>query len=593
VSHPKAAAPIDASAIRVQLQRVLASPEFANAERMRRFLQLCVSEALDGRAAHLKEYTIGISVFDRPPSFDPGMDPIVRVEARRLRAKLEKYYSGEGRGDRIVIELPKGRYAAQFRRRDEAARSSPQQTNTIAVLPFQNLSPSPDGRYFSDGLTWELIHQLTRIGGLSVVAWNSAEQVRESPNALAAAARLKAGSVLTGSVRQSGGRLRIIAQLIDGATGVYLWSETYDRELQDIFAIEDDIARAIVSHLRARLATDSRVAKPTSHHNLEAYQLYLNGRAHWNQRTREGLLRSVECFRRAIEIDSNFALGYAGIADAHSLMADYGLGHPCDVVPIAKQAALRALEIDPSLGEAHCSLGLLAGMYEWNWAESERHFRRALELNPGYATAHHWLATDLLGVSGRFDEALEEVDIARRLDPLSGIISEGRGYMLMLARRYEESAEHYKSMAAADPSFHKLYTSLGRTLIQMGRYDDAIEQLEKGRQLAGGDLPAVMGALGQAYALKGERAEAARILSALEEVGRARYVPSTCFAILHIGLREHDRAIEWLERGLEQHELPMCNLAAHPVYDPLRGRPEFRVMLQRLGLTETRHFFSS
>ncbi len=585
MSHPTPATSLDPSAIRLHLQRVLASPDFVHAERMRRFLQLSVDESLAGRSAQLKEYTIGVSVFDRPTSFDPGSDPIVRVEARRLRSKLDRYYTGEGRADRLIIELPKGRYAAQFRRRDDAgAAPGVQNANTIAVLPFQNLSPSPDGRFFSDGLTWELIHQLTRVRGLSVVAWNSVEQVRESTNPVAIAARLKAGSVLTGSVRQAEERLRIIAQLIDGTTGVYLWSETYDRELKDIFAIEDDIARAIVSRFEAQLAGGGYAAAPAPHHNLAAYQLYLNGRAHSNQRTREGLLRSVECFRRATEIDSNFALAYAGLAEAHALMADYGAGYPHEVVPVAKRSALRALAIDPSLGEAHCSLAYLAGLYEWKWEESEQHYLRALELNPGYATAHHWFATDLLGVMCRFDEALEEVEIARRLDPLSGIINEGRGYLLMLARRYEDSLEHFRNMAAADPSFHKFYTSLGRTLIQMGRYDEAIEQLEKGGRLAGGDVPTIMSAAGQAYALKGNRAEATRLLKALEDLERTRYIPSTCFVIVNIGLGEYDRAIARLERGVERHELSMCHLLSHPVYDPLRNRPEFNRMLQQLGL---------
>jgi tetratricopeptide (TPR) repeat protein len=176
------------------------------------------------------------------------------------------------------------------------------------------------------------------------------------------------------------------------------------------------------------------VVRPPSKYNLEAYRFYLSGRAHWNQRTREGLLRSIESFRRATEIDANFALGFAGIADGNTLIADYGLGYPADFVPAAKAAALRALEIDPSLGEAHCSLALLTGMYEWRWVEAEQHFRRALNLSPGYATAHHWFGADLLSILGRFDEGLNEIEIARQLDPLSGIISEGRGYLLLLVR---------------------------------------------------------------------------------------------------------------------------------------------------------------
>ena len=574
----------DVQAIRAQLQRILASSGFVHAERMRRFLQLAVTEALEGRAGQLKEYTIGVSVFDRPPAFDPAVDPLVRVEARRLRAKLEKYYEGEGRGDRIVIELPKGGYAACFRFRETDAPTPAQAPNSIAVLPFQNVGVAPDGQYFSDGLTWELIHQLTRVEGISVVAWNSAAQVRESSDVLSAGARLKAATVLTGSVRQARDRLRIIAQLIDVHSGVYLWSETYDRKLEDIFAIEDDIARSIVSRLQTRLAVAGDVVKPASSYNLEAYQLYLKGRALWNQRTSDGLNGSLHYFEKATEVDGMFALGYAGIADAYALLADYGHAFPAELVPVAKRAALRALEIDPSLGEAHCSLAFLTANYEWKWREGEVHFRRALALNPGYATAHHWLGTDVLALVGRFDEALRENELAQRLDPLSPIIGESPGYMLLLTRRYQEAEQYYRDLAATFPSFYKAHTALGRTLLQMGRFDEAILELERGRRLGGGDFSSILGAMGQAHALNGNRDEAVRLLGTLEEISRARFVPATCFALIHLGLGDKKRALERLRRGVDQHELSVCALAVHPAYDSLRDEPEFRVLLERMGL---------
>ncbi len=571
-------------AIRLQLARILASTEFVNAERMRRFLRLIVTEAIEGRSSRLKEYAIGVEVFDRPISFDPGADPIVRVEARRLRSKLEHYYESKGRQDSIVIELPKGRYAPVFRRRDEGALGvAAQVPNTIAVLPFQNLSVSPDGQFFSDGLTWELIHQLTRIEGISVVAWTSSSQVRESADVIAAGAKLKAGTVLTGSVRQAGDRLRIVAQLLSTSTGVYLWSETYDRRLEDIFAIQDDIAHAIVSRLEVGLGLARRPVRAATSYNLEAYQMYLHGRAHWNQRTLSGIQRSIEYFRRANAIDPLFALPHAGLADAHALLADYGYERPADVIPTAKSAALRALELDPSLAEAHSSLGLLSALYEWKWAEAEAHFRRALQLNPGYATAHHWLSTDLLALVGRLDEGFTEIDVAHQLDPLSPIIHEGRGYLYMLARRYEESAAHHRLMRAAHPNFYKSYTSLGRTLLQMGLYREAIEHLQKAREM-GGELPSILGAMGQAYGLEGNSAEATRILNRLNEMSRGRYVPSTCFALVHLGLGERERALEWLELGIDQREFPLTSVGTHPAYDSLRQEPRFRMILERLGL---------
>jgi TolB-like protein len=418
--------------IRAQLRRMLASREFAGSERMQRFLRFAVSECLAGKTETLKEYTIGIEVFDRPASFDAATDPIVRVEARRLRAKLERYYGGEGRADEIVIELPKGGYTPRFRHRTvEDHRGAAEAGNRIAVLPFQNLTTGADSSYFTDGLTWELLHRLTRTEGLAVVAWNSAVQVRDTESAAAAGEKLKANAVLTGSVRQSHDRLRIVAQLIDVASGVYLWSETYDRRIQDLFSIQDDIAEAIVRRLSADFGSrPARERRPA--YNLDAYQLYLRGRAHWNQRTSADLRRSIDLFEHAIAIDSSFAPGYAGLADAKALLADYGVERPEAVMPAAKAAALRALEIDPTLEEAYCSLAFIATMFEWNWVEAEASYRRALELNPGYATAHHWLGCDLLALLGRLDEAMDEIEIAVELDPLSLIILEGRAYVRML-----------------------------------------------------------------------------------------------------------------------------------------------------------------
>jgi serine/threonine-protein kinase len=571
----------DNRAIGLQLSRILASREFSCAERMRRFLQLVVTETLGGRAGALKEYVIGVSVFDRPPSFDPGSDPIVRVEARRLRAKLENYYQGEGRGDSILIELPKGRYTPRFEARDTAPSTGRPAPKIITVLPFQNLGGSEEGRYFADGLIWELTHRLTAIVGLSVTAWNSAVQAGSGSDPMAAAATLKAAAVLTGSVRCAGGRVRIVAQLIDASSGFYLWSEVYDAALQDILAVQDDIASSIAARLQVGLGASP--SKPASY-NPQAFQLYLQGRAHCAQRTPEGLRRSLECFERATEIDANFARAWAGIADAYTLYAEYAVQHPSQAVPLAKRAALRALEIDSSLAEAHCSLGLILAFSDWKWSEAEAHFRRSLDLNPGYATAHHWFGSDLLPVLGRLDEALEELEIAHRLDPLSLIITEAIGYIHMLESRYDKSVEVYESIIRADPRFYKGHTALGRVLIQMGRYDEAINALKKGAELTG-LVPSILGAMGQAYALQGNEHEARNMLSELERLqASSRYVPATSFAIIQTGLGEYDRAIEWLRRGAEEQHLSVATAAIHPAYDRLRNAPGFRELIRTMGL---------
>ncbi len=583
---------IDPAEIRRQAERVLASRAFSSSGRMSRFLRFTVERTLEGRGGELKEYLLGVEIFDRDESsFDPRVDPIVRVEARRLRAKLKSFYENEGCCDRLIIDLPTGSYVPRFRVRESepaAAPAEPARGRTIALLPFANLSPDPDTDYFSDGLTEELIHALTKVEGLRVVAWNTASRLKDRQDDPATAGRqLNVAAVLAGSVRSAGGRLRVMARLIESATGYYLWSEIYDRQIEDLFAIQEEISRAIVGALRVRfIGAGAGQAMARTPSNLAAYNLYLKGRFHWNKRTREGLERSIEHFREAVAIDPSFAAGHVGVADAYTLMAEHGLALPSKVMPEAKAAALRALELDPLLGEAHASLGLIGSLYEWQWEEAGRHYRRAIELSPGYATARHWYACDYLALLGRTDEALAEMDIAIQLDPLSHVMHESLAYVLMLARRYEESLVQTEKVAELNPFFFKAYTHRGRIYIQMGRYAEAIELLEKGRALAP-DIPSLVGALGQAHGLAGHTAKARAVLDELAGMAKTVHVPHTAFAVTHLGLGEKERALDWLEAGCAAHSLAVAPLKVHPVYDELRGEPRFQALLRKIGLAST------
>jgi serine/threonine-protein kinase len=573
-----------AAEVRAQLRRILVSPEFASSQRMQRFLQLAVSETLAGHGGDLKEYRVGVEVFDRPASFDPSADPIVRVEARRLRDKLAKYYETAGRHDALLIELPKGCYVPVFRSRQiDARETAPAGSPRIAVLPFVNLTGSPEGADLADGLVWELIHGLTRMKQITVVAWNSAVQFRDDrqPDMSIVKQKLNVTSALAGSVRRSGGTMRVVAQLIDATMGVYLWSETYERRLEQAADIPREISDAIITTLQLRL-NEARLGQSRSY-NPDAYALYLRGRGEWGRRTESALRTSLESFRSAAELDPNLAAAYAGMADACTLLAEYGIEPPTEIVPHAKASALRALEIDPSLGEAHCSLGLVLAMNDWDWSAAETHFRRALELNPGYATTHHWFACDFLPIFGRLEEAWREVEIAVALDPLSGIIAEGKSFLYVLERRYEEAETQLRSIIASDPGFFKAYTSLGRVYIQMGRYADALAMLEKGRQMAG-DLPTILGATGQAYGLDGQVDRASEILAQLERMRESRYAPATCLALTHLGMGDRDRALRWIETGLDRRESSVVLLNTHPVYDGLRDHSEFERLVARLRL---------
>jgi serine/threonine-protein kinase len=576
--------------VREAVCKILASPVFANSARMSRFLHLAVERTLEQRGEELKEYVIGVEVFDRPPSFDPRIDPIVRVEARRLRAKLKTYYESLGSQDELIVSLPTGSYTPVFAWRQPADTAAPVSTptdNAIAVLPFVNLSTEPDSDYFSDGLTEELSHGLTRLEGLRVVAWRSAAYWKDRQQDLREIGRqLNVSSLVVGTVRRSGARLRVIAQLIDAATGQYLWSETYDRQVEDLFAIQQEISASIVRSLKLRLAgAPESAAGKASAHKIEIYDLYLRGRFHFNKRTEEGLDKAIQIFEQVIARDAEFAPAYSGLADALSLQVDFGMGPlaPRERMNRAKIAALRAIELDPTLAEAHTSLGSIVGLHEWNWPGAERHYRRAIELNPSYVTAHHWYASDYLVLMGRFDEAFAEMEIARRLDPLSPAINENVAHVLLLARRYDEALEKQLELQELDPFYYKCYTGMGRIYIQQGLYPQAIEVLSKGRSLAG-DVPFILGALGQAYALDGREADARAILAKLEAMACERYVPSNTFALIHCGLGEKECALEWLELGCRQTEVPISALGVHPAYDPLRSDPRFAAMVRRIGL---------
>jgi TolB-like protein len=581
--------------VRAHLEKVLASRLFARSTRLCRFLRFSVEESLAGNGGRLKEQIIGMEVFDRRSDYDPRIDPIVRVEARRLRAKLKAYYTSSGRGDLIMIGLPKGAYLPFFKTRAAAAQgprtalvaasgSALAPRKSIAVLPFANMMQGADDDYFSDGLTEELIHLLTRIPSLRVVAWSSTSKLRGREADLAGIRRqLRVGSVLRGSVRRTPERVRVTVQLIDSASGDYLWAETYDRGLENVFEIQGEIARAMVHTLRLKLTGLPQTETARRAPNVACYNLCLQGRFHANKRTAEGMRRSVERFEEAVLADELCAEAYAGLADAYSLLADYGLMSPAEAVPKARAAAERALELDPQSAEANVSLAFVRSSFEWRWEEAEVLYRAAIAVNPGYSHARHWFGVDFLSLLGRCQEALSEVRAAYDLDPLSLIIREGLGYVHMLCRDYPRSVAVYRELTDMDPTFYKGHSSLGRVLSLMGKYDLALAALERAREL-GGEVPSILGALGEVLARMGRVEEARACLHELTEVSQTRWVPAGCFAVLHIGLGDYPAALTFLETATDRREFSVTALKVHPLYDPLRSEPRFQRLLERVGL---------
>lgn len=581
---------IDPASIRNQLTRILTSALFADAQRMVRFLQFAVEETLCGNASRLKENVIGIHVFDRPPTYDPRLDPIVRVEARRLRDKLREYYERDGKTDEVIFELPKGRYSPVFRTRSEqiekpdepVQRMAPE--NSIAVLPFTNLNSDAETEFLCEGLTEDLVSALTRISDLRVSAWASAARVKSYEDSVDAARDLLGVSfVLRGSIRKTNERIRILAHLIDTSAKQYLWSESFDRGLQDIFAIQDEITRAIVIALRAKLVVRAgSIANVAESQNLESYQLCLKGRFHARERTFEGLRRSALCFEGAIRADPSSASAYAGLADTLTLHAEYGVADGPTAIRKAKLAVEKGLTLNPASAEAQASYGLLLTLHDWAWEEAEAAFRRSFQLNPSYAPARHWYGIDHLAMLGRFNEAETELEKAMDLDPLSLILMEAWAYLSFLRRNYDESVDRYGQIISKDPSFHRPYGSIGRALLHAGQTARAIEMLEQGCVLGGGQAPTIFGALGQAYGLAGDRAKAGDILVRLRTLAAERPVPASCFALTYLGLGDKEAALTWLESGFERRESSVVGMAVHPAYDELRTEARFTSLVHRV-----------
>ncbi|MGA2263375.1 MAG: protein kinase [Acidobacteriota bacterium] len=460
--------------------------------------------------------------------------------------------------------------------------SEPARIKSLAVLPFANLSADKENEYFSDGLAEEIINALTRLPGLRVIARTSSFSFRgKEVDVRKIGAELNVENILEGSVRKAGNRIRVTAQLVSAADGYHHWSERYDREMTDVFAIQDEITAAIVQSLKIELlkAPHSADRGPA---NFEAYNECLKGRHCLNRRIKEDLLRSVRFFERALVLDPKYAPAYSGLADSYNILGagDYAVLPPGEAFPKAKQAAIRALEIDPSLADAHTALGWAETVYDWDWSGGERHYLRAIELNPGYATAHHWYGLHL-AVRGRFDEAVVEMATARHLDPLSPIVNSDVAWVLHRARRYDEAIAQCRHTLELEPSFSVAHWNLGQSLREKGMLADAVAEFERADELSGGS-PVFRAALAHALALSGKRDQALEILEEFRSQSRTRFVAPHAMALIHIGLGDREQALQWLERAYEERSDFVIEANVDPVLDPLRNDPRFRELMQRL-----------
>jgi serine/threonine-protein kinase len=456
--------------------------------------------------------------------------------------------------------------------------------DSLAILPLANASGAPDAEYLSDGITESIINNLSRLPRLRVMARSTVFRYKgREVDPLAVASDLGVQAVLTGRVLQRGDRLVIKIELVDAADGAQLWGEQYNRQMSDIFEVEEEISKEISEKLRLKLSGEQRRQLGKRHtENTAAYQQYLKGRYYWNKRTEEGLEKGIEHFQQAIDADPAYALAYAGLADSYNILASYNSLSPAEAFPKARRAAMAALELDDMLSEAHASLAFTKLGYDWDYKGAEKEFKLAIKFNPGYATAHHWYAL-FLAAMGREAEATAEIKQADDLDPLSLAINTGAGWILYLGRQYDRAVEQYHKAIEMDPSFALARRRLGHTYECLGRYDEAIAEFKKALSLFAGDIES-LASLGHAYAKSCARGEAERVLGELTQMRARRYVPAYLIAKIHMGLGDKDQAFAWFDKACDERYGLLVYLKVEPALDSLRDDARFEGLARRVSL---------
>ena len=582
----------DSEAVRSQLSKILQSNGFASSQHLPRFLQAVVDHALNGALSLLKESLLGVEVFGRKPGYDQKADPIVRVQAHRLRTKLAKYYEAEGRDDRLRIEVPKGAYVPHFRLVDESAAPAgdshaPEPDRGVVVLPFVNLSQDEENEYFSDGLTEELINSLTQVRGLRVVARTSSFAFKGRRQDIREIGRtLGVDAVVEGGVRRSGSMLRVTVQLVNAVDGYQLWSRRYDHRIDDVFAIQDDIAQSIVEALKIELRRLPARPVKTYTKDSEAHRLYLQGR-HWYHRwTGENPARAVKFFEEALQRDPNYAPAHSGLADCYFLQGLFGSRPPSEMMPRARASALQAIALDESLAEAHCSLGLIAHSFDWDTQRCKLELERSLDLNPGYALARSKYGTTYLCVSGRFEAMTESVRQAVDLDPLSPQINSDLAYVFIFSGDPSAGAEQARRSLELDPHYVRAHVALIASCQVESRWREGIEAGENALE-AVPRSPWVVAALGWIYGCAGEARKARELAARLSDIAAGRYVSPMWFALIHIGLNERDDFFQAMNAACDDRAPWLRYIENGPMFSRFANDRRFADLLVRLRLRES------
>jgi len=531
------------------------------------------------------EQAMSYSIMNEAPKPVRSLRPDAPVEVERLIEKTLSKDPNERYQKAIellgALQSLKRRFESQAL---DVGQSDAKATPSIAVLPFANLSADKENEYFSDGLAEDIIDALTQVPGLRVMARTSAFTFRgKEADVREIGARLNVEHILEGSVRRAGSRLRVTAQLVKASDGYHLWSQRFDREMTDVFAIQDEISQAIVEKLRVRLTGERPLVKRYTE-NLAAYDLCLKARYHLTKVTQEGYELTRQYCEQAIALDPKYAPAYVVLSECYVESAYWGFAKPRESLPRAKSAALEALRLDDTIAETHSALGTVLGIGEFDWQGAEREFRRALELNPSSAVTRYYYAHWFLLPLGRVEQALTEERRALEMDPLDPFYNCQVGYIFHATRQFESAVAQLQHAIDLDPTFFESHWLLSITYALTGRIDEAIAAAEKANELSGG-IARTMGLLGRVYGLAGRTAEARQLLEELEDRRRSGYVPPSSIAMIYRGLGDVEKSMEWWARGVEEHDLLLVmSLKAEPGYDPLRSHPAFQALLRKMNL---------
>jgi TolB-like protein/Flp pilus assembly protein TadD len=622
-------------AVLEELHRVLDSPPFATAARSRRFLTYVVEQTLAGQSDAIKEIVLASEVFDRPTDFDPRVDTIVRVEAGKLRKRLEEYYASSAAPSAVRIEMPKGSYVPRFvtpesnvlatpndnapalitevaaapaargRRKLIAAaiaavavvvagvivsfgrsgRSpsavTPDVPPAIAVLPFQNFSSDPNNEYLADGLAEDLTDALVQTPGLRVASRTSAFLFKgQQADVRDIGVKLNVGYVIEGSVRREGERLKVSAQLVRTDDGYHVWSRGFERDVHDVLAVQDEIARAVVDAVQVKLSGNQAATARPHVPPFEAFDLYLRG---VDALARADVIRAEELLQRAIAADPKYSRPYVAVTRVFTTADIMGGAPRLEMLEKARRSIRTALELEPTSADAHVAYGSLLARHDYQWEMAETEMRRALALDPNSSAAHNEFAQNVLAPQERWDEAMAEDRQARELDPLSPSLPANHAFLLLLQRKQRESIEFSRAAVAKNPNFLSV-TGLGMALFQGGEIDEAERVLDRGEPWAHAPMLTVFRAYAYARAGRGDRAQA--LMREVDTMAAGRPIPPTYQAIMAVATGDPDTAFRHLVAARERHESPLIFLRVEQIFDPLRSDPRFAHLLADVGLSD-------